>query len=302
MSRSTLLALLAALLLSACGMHGTRPGTAASSTEPAAATSPSDTAANDNLNAVAWLQTSAEHDLIFRQTYRSATLELDRALADPQWEALAAGERKTPVTDPARTAIIVDIDETVLDNGPYQARQVVDNTLYNKASWAEWCREAQAKALPGALEFTRRAAARGVTVFYLSNRAHELSEATLANLKKLDFPLAAGEEVFLGLGLEVPGCVPKNHDKGCRRELVSRKYRVIMQFGDQLGDFLDVAANTPEARRQIVAPYLDWVGERWFVLPNPTYGNWEPALFGNDWSLPIGEQRKAKRNALDTAR
>ena len=100
--------------------------------------------------------------------------------------------------------------------------------------------------------------------------------------------------MFLGLGLDVPGCVPNNHDKGCRRELISRKYRVIMQFGDQLGDFVNVTSNTPQDRRQIVAPYLDWIGERWFVLPNPTYGSWEPALFGNDWSLPIGEQRKAK--------
>ena len=300
MHRLAPIAVLSALLLCACGVQSTRPD--ARPATPATALEADVPAANDNLNAVAWIQTSTERDLIYLQAYRNAASHLDRAIADPRWEALPAGERKSPVADPARTAIIVDIDETVLDNGPYQARLVIDGTTYDKATWAEWCREAKAEAVPGALEFTRLAASKGVTVFYLSNRAHELNDVTLANLESRGFPLAAGEQVFLGLGLEVPGCVPKNHDKGCRRELVSRNYRVLMQFGDQLGDFVNVASNTPGDRRQIVAPYLDWVGERWFVLPNPTYGSWEPALFGNDWSLPPAEQRRAKRDALDTGR
>jgi acid phosphatase len=301
MTRLAPLGSLVALLLCACGAQDTRPHVRTESVPPAPAVAQLP-AANDNLNAVAWIQTSTERDLIYRQVYRNASRQLDSAIADHRWEALAAGERKTPVVDPTRTAIIVDIDETVLDNGPYQARLVVDDATYNKTTWAEWCLEEKAEAVPGALEFTRDAASKGVTVFYLSNRAHELSAATLANLQKRDFPLARDEQVFLGLGMDVPGCVPSNHDKGCRRELISRKYRVIMQFGDQLGDFVNVTSNTPQDRRQIVAPYLDWIGERWFVLPNPTYGSWEPALFGNDWSLPIGEQRKAKLKSLDTAR
>jgi len=152
--------------------------------------------------------------------------------------------------------------------------------------------------VPGAVEFARLAADRGVTVFYLSNRASDLAEATLDNLRKRDFPIAEGEQVFLGLGTVVSGCEQNGSEKGCRRELISRNYRVLLQVGDQIGDLVDVLANTPAGRQQAVAPYLDWIGERWFVLPNPTYGSWEPALFNNDWSQPAAVRRRAKLDAL----
>jgi acid phosphatase len=152
--------------------------------------------------------------------------------------------------------------------------------------------------LPGALEFTRLAAARGVTVFYLSNRAQDLNDATLANLRKAGFPIATGEPVFLGLGTVVEGCEQVGSEKGCRRESIGRTHRVLLQVGDQLGDFVDVLANTPQGRRDAAAPYAQWFGERWFMLPNPTYGSWEPALFNNDWTQPEPIRRAAKLDKL----
>lgn len=302
MSRLVPLALVATLLISACSAPATRPDSASAnraSPKPSAA-APADTLPlpNDNLNAVAWTQTAVERDMIYRQTYRMASDELVPALADPSWEALPKGERKSPVVDPARTAVILDIDETVLDNSPYQARLVVNGTSYDEFTWHQWCLEEKAAAVPGALEFARLAASKGVTVFYLSNRASDLADATLANLRKLDFPIAEDEQVFLGLGTIVSACEQNGSDKGCRRELISRKYRVLLQVGDQLGDFVDVVANTPQGRQQAIEPYLDWVGQRWFVLPNPTYGHWEPALFNNDWSQPATERRRAKEASL----
>lgn len=292
------------LVISACHPTAQRPDNTASVSPSSAQRVTPDSSApplpDDNLNAVAWTQTAIEHDLIYRQAYRMASDELVQALSDPTWEALPSGERKTPMIDPGKTAVIVDIDETVLDNSPYQARLVVNGESYDENTWAAWCREENAAAIPGALAFTRLAASKGVTVFYLSNRANELGATTLENLRKLDFPIAADEDVFLGLGTVVPGCTPKGSDKGCRRELISRKYRVLLQVGDQLGDFVDVATNTVRGREQAIAPYLDWIGQRWFVLPNPTYGHWEPALFNNNWKLPPAERRRAKRAALRT--
>ena len=61
-----------------------------------------------------------------------------------------------------------------------------------------------------------------------------------------------------------------------------------MQFGDQIGDFVQVVANTREGRDQLYGEYHDWFGERWWMLPNPTYGSWEPALFNNDWAPAEG--------------
>ena len=302
MVRITPMAIVAVLLLNACSTPATRPDRAnagaAQTSAPSAAAADALPGPNDNLNAVAWTQTAVERDLIYRQTYRMAGDELARALADPRWEALAKGERKSPVVDAGKTAVILDIDETVLDNSPYQARLVVNGQSFDEFTWHQWCLEEKAAAVPGALAFARLAASKGITVFYLSNRASDLSESTLSNLRKLGFPIADGETAFLGLGTLVSGCEANGSDKGCRRELISRKYRVLLQVGDQLGDFVDVVANTQEGREQVVEPYLDWVGERWFVLPNPTYGSWEPALFNNDWRQSAAARRQAKETAL----
>ena len=293
---------LAAALLGACAAPATRksvdsaPAVAAAAPAPAAASA--GPAPNDNLNAVAWTQTAVEHDLIYREVYRNATEKLARALKDRNWDALAREERNGSGARLA-PAVIVDIDETVLDNSPYQARLVADGKAYDGFTWSEWCREQRAKPLPGALEFAQDAAKRGVAVFYLSNRAQDLNAATLANLRADGFPVE-DDAAFLGLGTLVDGCEEVGTEKGCRRELVGRTHRVLMQFGDQIGDFVDVEANTAAGRRAAMAPYADWIGERWFVLPNPTYGSWEPALFGNDWALPAGERRKAKIEALTT--
>ncbi|MCE5233813.1 MAG: HAD family acid phosphatase [Mizugakiibacter sp.] len=283
--RRTRYAALLVLLLAGCAAAPSKP------IAPSAAVP-----ADDNLNAVAWTQTAVEHDLVYREVYRDAEEKLAAALADPTWDALPRDERGNSVAS-LPPAVILDIDETVLDNSPYAARLVRDGKEFDASSWALWCKEGIAKPLPGALAFTRAAAARGVAVFYLSNRTQDLNAATLANLRADGFPVA-GEDSFLGLGTLVPGCAQVGSEKGCRRKLIAQRYRVLMQFGDQLGDFLDVLDNTPNGRVAAVQPYLDWVGQRWFVLPNPTYGSWEPALFGNDGAQPLPQRRAAKRAAL----
>ena len=285
------LALATFTLLAGCAATPPRPATA-----PAAAAAATSATANDNLNAVVWAQTAIEHDLIYIQTFRNAQSRLLTALRDPQWDALAKEDRTMPAAG-LPPAVVLDIDETVLDNSPYQARLVKSGGQYDEASWAAWCKEERARAMPGALAFTRYAAEHGIAVIYLSNRAQDLDTATLANLRQLGFPVS-GPEAFLGLGTVLPGCEQVGTEKGCRRQLVSRKYRVLMQFGDQLGDFVDVVANTEAGRKQAIAGYMDWVGTRWFVLPNPTYGSWEPALFNNDWSAPPAQRRQQKLDAL----
>jgi acid phosphatase len=278
---------LATTLLAACAAHPQRHAA-----QPAAA------AGNDNLNAVAWTQTAIEHDLIYREVYRHAGEKLLAALADRDWDALPRDDRRAAAVRDLAPAVIVDIDETVLDNSPYQARLVRDNAAYDKATWAAWCRERAAKPLPGALEFAQLATRHGVTVFYISNRAQDLDAPTLANLRSAGFPVAQDTPVFLGLGAAVEGCTQVGSHKGCRRQQVGRTHRVLLQVGDQLGDFLDIGTNTVAGREAALAPYRDWIGERWFVLPNPTYGSWEPALFGNDWSLPADRRQQEKLQSL----
>ena len=115
----------------------------------------------------------------------------------------------------------------------------------------------------------------------------------------MGFPVA-DDTVFLGLGTILPGCEQFGSDKQCRRRLIGRTHRVLMQVGDQIGDFVEVVANTNEGRAEAMAPYLEWIGERWWPLPNPNYGSWEPAQFNNFWAQPRVERRKAKIDALIT--
>lgn len=286
----------AALLLALLSSCDTLPTRAHATPESGTVAGKAANAHNDNLNAVAWMQTSVEFRLIAGQTWRGALVQLDRAIKTPGWDALTKEDRANPAKG-LSPAIIVDVDETMLDNSPYQARLIRDGQSYNEATWAEWVKEEAAKPVPGALEFARAASARGVKIFYLSNRAEDLGEATLSNLRKAGFPVKDASQ-FLGLGMVVDGCESEGSEKGCRRQLVGRKHRVLMQFGDQIGDMVTVVANTQNGREQAVRPYLGWVGERWFVLPNPSYGSWEPALFNNSWSQPENERRQQKLDAL----
>ncbi|HEY8010668.1 MAG TPA: HAD family acid phosphatase [Rudaea sp.] len=285
-----------ACLLVGCATTSPKPATPVAEPPPAAVT-PKTPGADDDLNALAWAQTAIEHNLIYREVYRNAQEKLLRALKDPRWDALAKDDRNGTLKG-LKPAVILDIDETVLDNSPYQARLLRSGNEFDEFSWAQWCKEKSAKPLPGALEFTRFAAQHGVTLFYLSNRARDLNAATVANLGSAGFPLNAGDDSFLGLGTLLKGCEQVGSNKGCRRKLIAQHYRVLMQFGDQLGDFVDAVVPTRSGRADAVAPYLDWIGERWFVLPNPTYGSWESVLFGDEWSKPREQRRQEKINAL----
>lgn len=292
----------ACLVATAAACKRTPPPAPAADRPAAPAPAAAPGGADDNLNAVVWVQTSAEYKAATQTLYRAAADRLDAALAEKNWDALVPGERDNAGKFGALPpAVIMDVDETVLDNSPYQARLVADGKEYDEVTWDRWVAEKKAKPLDGVVDFAKAAQAKGVTVLYLSNRAEHLKAATLANLRSAGLPVK-DDSVFLGLGTFVEGCEQNGSEKNCRRRLAGQKYRVLMQFGDQLGDFAEIVANTPEGRATLYAEYRDWFGERWWMLPNPTYGSWEPALFNNDFSQPREARRKAKREALQTAR
>src|SRR5262245_15475416 len=155
--RTTLVRIALCALLAGCAHAPEKTPPAAAPVAPAPQPPPSGPVPNDNLNAVAWTQTAIEHDLIYREVYRVAGEKLRAALKDPKWDALPKRDRKQPLSAKLKPAIIVDIDETVLDNSPYQARLVASGKDYDEFTWSEWCREKRAKPLPGALEFAQDA-------------------------------------------------------------------------------------------------------------------------------------------------
>lgn len=309
--KSNSLVLCSAVVIALAGLSACKPTAPSAATTPASqdktatkAAAPADKAPaastdgpHDNLNAVVWMQRSAEYREVTRTIYRAATQQLDAALQAKDRDALVEGERKNSAKG-LPPAIILDVDETVLDNSPYQARLIRNGKDFDDLTWDQWVAEKKAKAVPGAVEFTQAAAKKGITVLYVSNRAMHLKDATIANLKALGYPVK-DDSVFLGLGTFVKDCEQNGSEKLCRRMHAGQSYRVLMQFGDQLGDFVQVISNAPDARDALAAKYDSWFGERWFMLPNPSYGSWETALFNNAWDQPAETRRKMKRDALD---
>ena len=266
--------LLAALAVAACAARSPAPG-------PVPA-----------LDATVWVQTSAGWEAAARQTYRLARRELDRALADSSRNALPDppdGYRGRP------PAVILDVDETVLDNAPYQARLVRSGREFSPESWAVWVREEAAEPVPGALAFTRSAREHGVAVFYVTNRDHRLEPATRANLRARGFPLEGEGDHLLTEG-EREGW---GSDKASRRAHVARDHRVLLLVGDDLNDFVSGARASTEAYRRLRERHADRFGRDWFMLPNPTYGTWERAATGFRSDLAPDEAIGAKLESLD---
>lgn len=238
------------------------------------------------LDATLWMQTAAERQALCRQVFALATERLDQALADPAWSALGQG----PEAARLPPAVIVDVDETVLDNHWYEARLVLDGVTYGSTSWAAWCAEQAATAVPGARAFCQAAHERGVTVLYVTNRKDTEAADTAANLAALGFPVADGSVRTRG----------DDRDKTARREQAAREHRVLLLLGDAGGDFdgaLD--GGTAEARREAADDLADHWGRDWLVLPNPMYGDWLNAHhdhdFGLDRSLILNRQAAALR-------
>ena len=221
------------------------------------------------------MQTALEYEATALQAYRLAQMQLDAALADRSWTA--AIEQKGDASQ-LPTAVIVDVDETVLDNSYYQARMIRDATTYSSSTWDPWVMEQKATAIPGAREFTRYAASKGVTVFYVTNRTANLEAATRANLEAEQFPVSKEIDVVLTRG-ERPEW--NASAKGPRRAHIAQSHRILLLIGDDLGDFVVDPSGTPEKRRASSELYNGWWGRRWIMLPNPTYGSWERAVIGD---------------------
>lgn len=211
------------------------------------------------LNAVAWTQTSAERDALCRQIYAAAT---------------AAVRARAPAAGGKPPAVIVDVDETVLDNSPYQARLVGDQQPFSGQTWNAWCQEAKAEAVPGAVAFAQACEAEGVRVFYVTNRTVAVEAATRTNLSARGFPLADGEDLDVVLSR---GDIDDKSSKVARRTFVGSAYRVVVLVGDDLHDFVD-AEPSLEARRRAMELHSDLWGRAWFLLPNPMYGSWERVI------------------------
>ena len=231
------------------------------------------------IGAVLWQQSAAETKALQLQAYSLARLMLERDLR------IRRRLRQ-------KRAVVVDVDETVLDNTRYQAFLIVNHQSFSPQSWQEWCNRAEATAIPGAVEFLTYAASRGVRIFYVTNRSEAEKAGTIRNLKQVGFPQVSDESVLVR---------STESSKEERRLKISHRYRIVLLCGDNLADFSKVfEGKTQEERATAVRDSQRRFGTQFIVLPNPMYGDWESAIYGKSRlnEREKGDLRKAALKAF----
>jgi 5'-nucleotidase (lipoprotein e(P4) family) len=228
----------------------------------------------ENLNSVLWVQTSVEYRASATQTYHLAEIALRHGLRNQHWTAALEQNGGFESLPPA---VILDLDETVLDNSVFNARLVASDKHYSEQAWTSWVNEHDAGLVPGAMDFLQFAHANGVMPIYITNRLCDTSredDPTVKMLRSLGAPLERAQEQLLCAQTS------KDSDKTSRREKCVTKFRILLLFGDQLGDFLQIppGMTTPEGRQKLFDAHRSLWGERWFQLPNPMYGSWEESI------------------------
>ncbi len=250
--------------------------------------------AHDLLLANLWVQRAVEYKANALTVYALARLRLDEALADRSWTA-APGEQ-TGDFQGLPPAVVLDVDETVLDNSKYQVWLMRADQSFNTKSWNQFCAAQISTAIPGAVEFTKYAESKGVKVFYVTNRGAETETDTRANMEKLGFPMGGTVDTFLMQG-EKPEWTGA---KSTRRAAIARDHRILLNIGDNLGDFDDRYRSSEAERVKAFEAGMPHWGKQWLMMANPTYGSFDTAPYGHDFKKPRGEQRKAKWDALDS--
>jgi 5'-nucleotidase (lipoprotein e(P4) family) len=221
-----------------------------------------------------WVQNSAEYRALCLQAYNLATQQLTRQIA---------------VKSNKRPAIVLDIDETVLDNSPYQAMLTLTHRPFESESWDEWINLRRARAVPGVVEFLKEAHRQGFELFFISNRTIGHLEPTFQNMIDLGIPVKR-ENMFLRTN---------RMGKDDRRAVVEKDYRVALLIGDVMTDFSDLFEDKTTNERHILTDrFAREFGQRYIVLPNPMYGEWERAIYGHDFDLSESEKKRRRERAL----
>jgi acid phosphatase len=247
---------------------------------------------HDLLNAVLWMQRSVEYKANSTALFALARLRLDEALADKTWTAAPAEQTGSYQNLPP--AVVLDVDETLVDNSAFQAWMVLHDTTFSPKVWTEFVASQMSGAIAGAVEFTKYAAGKSVKVFYVTNRSAAEKDATRQNMEKLGFAMGGNVDTLLTQG-EKPEW---GSAKGTRRAVIAKDYRIVLNMGDNFGDFVDAYKGSEAERLKIFEDNKARWGREWIMLANPSYGSFESAPFGHDYKKPASEQRQAKRDVL----
>lgn len=229
------------------------------------------------VSAVNWFQQSGEYEALTWQAFNSARLAFDHAPS-------LTGKPK---------AVIVDLDETMLDNSAYSAWQAKGDQPFTAKTWSAWTQAKQAKAVPGAVEFARYVNSHGGTMFYVSNRDQRDYAATVANMQQLGFTGVSEKTVRLNT---------ETSNKQARFDAIKNEgYNVALYIGDNLNDFGGATWHKGnQQRREFVNLNHQHFGTQFIVLPNPLYGDWESGMAENYNKLTPEQQLSTRASRLES--
>ena len=228
----------------------------------------------ENTMGTLWYQNAAEVDALYQQGYNVATNKLKELL-------------KQPTEKPY--SIVLDIDETVLSNIPFQVKMIKDGTAFNPKLWDEWVQKAEAKPVAGAKEFLQFADKNKVQIYYISDRTDAQVDATIKNLEAQGLPVQGRDHLMF----------KKEGDKSKegRRQEVLKHTNLVMLFGDNLVDFAEFSTKSEADRDKMFEQLKAEFGDKFIIFPNPMYGSWESAVYKGEKKDGKG-QSEARLNAL----
>lgn len=226
-----------------------------------------------------WMRTSAEYRALAYQGYNVAMNAVKMAVTDPS-------HQRKPL------AIVLDADETVVDNTKLMGESIVNgNGRFDAPWWRQAVHQGKSQAMPGAVEFLNEVHKQGVEIFYVSNRYAPVNlDVTIQNFKELGFPSVDKDHVLL---------FEKDSDKQPRFDMIAKKYYVIVYMGDNAGDFpIGTKGKTLAERNAIIDNHKEDFGTTFVVFPNPAYGSWVSALAKGYQNLSPEEQKQINNQYL----
>ena len=226
-----------------------------------------------------WMRTSAEYRALAYQGYNVAINAVKMAVTDPS-------HQRKPL------AIVLDADETVVDNTKLMGESIVNgNGRFDAPWWRQAVHQGKSQAMPGAVEFLNEVHKQGVEIFYVSNRYAPVNyDATVQNFKALGFPSVDKDHVLL---------FEKDSDKQPRFDMIAKKYYVVVYMGDNAGDFpIGTKGKTLAERNGIIDAHKEDFGTTFVVFPNPAYGSWVSALAKGYQNLSPEEQKQVNNQYL----
>jgi 5'-nucleotidase (lipoprotein e(P4) family) len=231
---------------------------------------------DQNTMSVLWFQRAGETKALYYQGYNIGKMRLNEALS------------KTKGEKDLKPAVVLDIDETIVDNSPLFAGNIYTGEV---SPWDTWIEQKKAKPLPGAVDFLRYADKKGVDIYYITNRKESQKEATIYNLKQIGAPQANVKHVLL--------LQPGEKGKERRRQSVAATHHILLLFGDNLTDFNGFDELSSSGRIQAVDRRKDEFGKKLIIFPNPMYGDWEEAIYHYDHNRTNKEKDKLRKESLE---